>query len=38
MALEMLIQAAARERIASLHGAIPKAKAPSRRRIGKRPA
>jgi len=38
IALEKLIQAAARERIAAMHGAIPRAKAPPRRRFGKRPA
>jgi Arc/MetJ family transcription regulator len=38
LALEMLIRQAARERIAALHGAVPKAKAPPRRRTGKRSA
>jgi Arc/MetJ family transcription regulator len=38
LALEKLIQAAAMQRIAALHGAVPKAKAPPRRRIRKRPA
>ena len=38
MALEKLIQVAAMHRIAALHGAVPKAKAPPRRRIGKRSA
>ena len=38
LALERLIQTAAMHRIAALHGAIPKAKAPPRRRVGKRPA
>ncbi|MFY9342250.1 MAG: type II toxin-antitoxin system VapB family antitoxin [Planctomycetota bacterium] len=38
MALELMVRQAARERIAALHGAVPKAKAPGRRRIGKRSA
>ena len=38
VALEALIQAAARERIAAMYGRAPKAKAPPRRRLGKRPA
>jgi Arc/MetJ family transcription regulator len=35
LALERLVQAAARERIAAMHGTIRKAKAPARRRAGK---
>jgi len=38
LALEMLVRQAARERIAALHGSVPGAKAPPRRRAGKRPA
>ncbi|HEX5050958.1 MAG TPA: type II toxin-antitoxin system VapB family antitoxin [Planctomycetota bacterium] len=34
LALELLIQAAARRRVAGLHGAIAEAKAPSRQRTG----
>jgi Arc/MetJ family transcription regulator len=38
IALEKLIQQAAMQRIAALHGALPKAKAPPRRRTRKRSA
>lgn len=38
LGLEMLIQAAARQRLAALHGAVPGAKAPPRRRKPRRTA
>ncbi|MDO8349296.1 MAG: type II toxin-antitoxin system VapB family antitoxin [Planctomycetota bacterium] len=38
LGLAMLIQAAARQRLAALHGAVPKAKASPRRRPQRRPA
>jgi Arc/MetJ family transcription regulator len=38
LALDMLVRHAARERVAALHGASRKAKAPPRRRLGKRTA
>lgn len=38
IALRALIEHAARKRLAALHGAVPKAKAPGRRRTNRRSA
>jgi Arc/MetJ family transcription regulator len=38
MGLRALVEAAARQRLAALHGALPKAKAPPRRRPRRRSA
>jgi Arc/MetJ family transcription regulator len=38
MGLQALIESAARQRLAALHGALPKAKAPPRRRPRRRPS